>query len=700
MKESHLDTTGTTLLHRRGKIAPSSPTTTSTTTPAATTKRNNTHHRVTPPLLLISGTTTTPQEPFQVLTTFTDTAQKMIPSLLYDLTRKQFHLRRHSTTTSRTTFSSLLGHRNDVADKIEMLAQRYALLYQRTLRHELFRPTSIILDHNNNNNTTNANRNHNHGGGGPLKLTPIESLLGTKQVDVVATNHQQSHQQQQPLVLLFGILLQIEENVYYLEDMTGQIPISFQQYHTHSSGTDTTTTTTNALSFFLTEHSMLLVEGYYNHNDGMFYIVRCGPPLQETRAEAGKFISQQISHPAFQYYDTTTKTNPMVRTNPRHGNNDLDDTNCSTTSFLLLQDLYMDQPRIVQQFEALLSSYEFNHTNTTRGAAVSLPIFVLMGNFMSSSSHHHHHPQSHTATSSSVHQTMKSMLEELIGTIGKFTFLAKYGHFIIVPGPNDIAMTTTHNHHILPIPSFPKSMIHGLQKSSSSGSSPNEVMNLHFTSNPCRIRFTHAHRDDHATVTNKEMVIFRYDLLQLFQQHQIRLRTTPPTVSTKHQHDNDATTMNVDHHREDDEMMAQSSSSSLSHNRRLLYKTILDQGCLIPISNVPIYWSYSHCLSLYPLPSCLVLADGSTNNHTVHSNGIGCTEQYDSYHDCDIIQTISFSNHGNDNSSSKSNNNNGAHTIYRPTTSSSTHGSDDTCGNEPDDSSHGIERIVEFSRVG
>jgi hypothetical protein len=308
---------------------------------------------------------------------------------------------------------------------------------------------------------------------------------------------------------------------------------------------------------------------------------------------------------------------------------------------------------------------------------------------------------------------MKSMLEELIGTIGKFTYLSKYGHFIIVPGPNDIAMTTVQNHHILPLPSFPKSMIHGLQKNVGGG---NVVANLHFTSNPCRIRFTHSHychdhqHDDHTiTTTNKEMVIFRYDLLQLFQQHQIRLRA-PCLVSSQQ---DATTTMPVDGEKNEDIIPnAVSVSSSLSHNRRLLYKTILDQGCLIPISNVPTYWSYSHYLSLYPLPSCLVLADGSISHHPTTTNG-GCTEQYDSHHDCDIIQTISFSNNFNDSSSSTkpntintSSNNNGAHTIYRPNSTTTTrqkemdddeNNDDDTSNDHDSDTS---ERIVEFARVG
>ena len=358
-------------------------------------------------------------------------------------------------------------------------------------------------------------------------------------------------------------------------------------------------------------------------------------------------------------------------------------------SFLLLQDLYMDQPRIVQQFEALLSTYEFNYSDTRNPQQQQLPIFVLMGNFVSSN------PTSSitntTTTTASAPQTMKSILEELVSTIGKFTHLAKYGHFVIVPGPNDIAMTTVYNHHILPLPSFPKSMISGLQRN---GGGANVVTNLHFTSNPCRIRFTHGHHHDHAKTAHQEMVIFRYDLLQLFQQHQIRLRAITSTNREEDSMKDDDDDDNNNNNNDDD-----NDTSSLSHHRRLLYKTILDQGCLVPISNVPIYWSCSHYLSLYPLPNCLVLADGSINHHHSTPGENIAREQYDTYFDCDIIQTISFSSSLNDSSSKTTTHNNGAHTIYRPTTILPT--SNDNVMNEKDDlDSDTTERIVEFGRIG
>jgi DNA polymerase epsilon subunit 2 len=537
-----------------------------------------------------------------------------------------------------------------------MLSQRYALLHQRVLRHDLFRPTSIMLHQSNDNSSSTSSSHH-----GQLTITPIESLLGTSthsnRTTTTTSNNTNTtidlprHQ----FVLLLGILLQIEENVYYLEDMTGQIPISFQEYQA----------TTVEINFYITEHSILLFEGYYQ--DGIFYVIRLGQPLQETRSDAMRYISQQVSHPAYSFQSRHHHNNSEDRPTSsisKYRNDIVMDEN-SNVSFVLLQDLHMDQPRVVQQLEALLTSYEFSYS---QNAADQLPVFIVMGNFMSHNHGNHNSNQSSSSSSSTQQQQpsalvqgLKSVLEDFVTTISHYPNLAKYGHFVIVPGPNDV---TIMNHHILPIPSFPKSVTHGLDNNKVG------VANLHFTSNPCRLRFQYG----------KEMVVFRYDLLHLFQQHQIRLPTLQQDMM-------------------DDEIFATADDGTTTTNmepHHRLYKTILDQGHLIPISSIPMYWNYRHCLSLYPLPSCLVLAG---NTGTVQSK-----EYYDNYCDCDVIQTISFGQNTNTNNTII---NNGAHVIYRPTTTS-THNNigplnrrsnDRMSDATPDTQDDDTERLVEFGRV-
>ena len=208
-------------------------------------------------------------------------------------------------------------------DRIGVLARRYALLQQRVLRHELFRPDDLRLS----------------GGVGRHRLTPIESLLGSGG----------GGGQQPRLVLVLGVLLQLQqEGMYCLEDPTGQVPVDLSSaYVTDGS--------------FITEHSILLVEGHFQ--DGLLFVHRLGQPLQETRDDALAAIRKQVSHPYF--------TDPYSR-----GESSFD---VPQQSLLLLSDVQADHPLVVLQLEALLARYEALAASDND----NMPAFVLMGPFSS-----------------------------------------------------------------------------------------------------------------------------------------------------------------------------------------------------------------------------------------------------------------------------------------------------------------------------
>jgi DNA polymerase epsilon subunit 2 len=138
-----------------------------------------------------------------------------------------------------------------------MMAQRYAIIHQKILRHQLFLPTHVSGD-----STRRSNVRH--------RLTPIESLLGNNGVNNT--------------VLLLAVLLQIEEGQYYLEDPSGQVPAYFRD-------------TVIVDGFFVTEHCILLVEGSFH--DGIFYVDRLGHPFPEKRQVSLNAIRQQVSHPFY-----------------------------------------------------------------------------------------------------------------------------------------------------------------------------------------------------------------------------------------------------------------------------------------------------------------------------------------------------------------------------------------------------------------
>jgi DNA polymerase epsilon subunit 2 len=87
--------------------------------------------------------------------------------------------------------------------KIELFLQRYRIIYQRTLRHELFSPCSI------------SESAHSTNGKKKFQLKPIEFLLSN-------TDHEEE-------TIVLGMIAQLKENKFYLEDPTGHLPLNLAE---------------------------------------------------------------------------------------------------------------------------------------------------------------------------------------------------------------------------------------------------------------------------------------------------------------------------------------------------------------------------------------------------------------------------------------------------------------------------------------
>ncbi|KAG5639271.1 hypothetical protein H0H81_004932 [Sphagnurus paluster] len=126
------------------------------------------------------------------------------------------------------------------------------------------------------------------------------------------------------------------------------------------------------------------------------------------------------------------------------------------------------------------------------------------------------------------------------------------GSFALVEGPLDVTINgTIPRHHLL------SSLVSRLQS---------RIPKVHFTTNPCRIKFF-----------DQEIVIFREDTMSRMLRNVVGVK---PNVSSE-------------------------------HLKRYLVQTILDQAHLSPLTiNIqPTLPDYDHALRLYPLPTVLVLAD-------------------------------------------------------------------------------------------
>ena len=400
--------------------------------------------------------------------------------------------------------------------------------------------------------------------------------------------------------------------------------------------------------FFVTEFCILLVEGTYQN--GIFYVSRLGQPLQEERQTSLHAIQQQLSHP---YYQSTISSSSS--------------SSLSLSPFVILSDVHMDQPRVVQQLESLFATYENYSIHR-------LPCFVLMGNFCSPISHQSQQVQqqqqksSYYDTSSNSTSRIVAAMEELMILIEKFPKLARWAHFCIIPGSNDYDFLGSSHLHILPYPPLDKV----IRTSITSISASKNITNLQYGSNPCRIRYA-----------GYEIVAFRYDLLHLMQQNQLvtqkKIENLELDLSSSM---DDTDDNNENHHR-------------LPHCR--LVKTILDQGHLIPVSNVPIYWNYDSALRLYPLPDALILG-GDMNTNPYHEIYGGCQVIHPGCfaHHSTILNQKSSTNNKNTNQNDNNNNMGGNYTVFTPGIVDPSSDDDEDISYTPNDKMS----AVEFMQIG
>eukprot|EP00562_Extubocellulus_spinifer_P002809 CAMPEP_0178486180 /NCGR_PEP_ID=MMETSP0696-20121128/8674_1 /TAXON_ID=265572 /ORGANISM="Extubocellulus spinifer, Strain CCMP396" /LENGTH=574 /DNA_ID=CAMNT_0020113835 /DNA_START=22 /DNA_END=1746 /DNA_ORIENTATION=+ len=318
------------------------------------------------------------------------------PRLAYDSMRKQFTL-----MTDRMEKRSLYA---EAIRKVEMFAQRYALVQQRILKQDLFRPKLVAA----------GKSSSSKQGGGTHTLTPVESLLGRSGVK-----------------FLLGMVVQVEEGRYYLEDHTAQVPMDLSQASVLTDG-------------FITENSIVLVEG--EMMDGVLLVHRMGSPIIETRQDALDTIGLQNSD-IFNSMSSLSELEKLKEQEIEHGEEGM---------FVILSDVHLDNPIVMEKLDTLLEGFQ---------DMTPLPVFIFMGNFTSM-------PLSAARDGTKI---MTGYFEELANIICKHRHVADEGRFVFVPGPNDPGMAA-----IMPRPPIPNYFTGALRT---------KVPHAVFTSNPCRIRY-------------------------------------------------------------------------------------------------------------------------------------------------------------------------------------------------------------------
>jgi len=319
-----------------------------------------------------------------------------MPRLDFDRMRKNFSLVPFGKE-ERTLYGEAVA-------KVDMFNQRYALIQQRILRQDIFQPKLV----------TNSLGRSAQNNGGTHTITPVESLLGRS-----------------GRRFLLGMIVQVEEGKYYLEDHTAQVPLNFSEASLLTDG-------------FVTENSVVLIEG--EAIDGILHVHNMGSPIVENRLDSIKAIGLQNSD-IFNSIGSLSEYEKLREQEIEHGEDGM---------FVVLSDVYLDSPAVIEKIERMLEGYsDFS----------PLPIFVFMGNFTSKP----------LSSASEGTKAMISYFEDLANVICKFPNVANEGRFVFVPGPNDPGITG-----VLPRGPIPNYFTSALRS---------KVKNVTLASNPCRMRF-------------------------------------------------------------------------------------------------------------------------------------------------------------------------------------------------------------------
>ncbi|XP_043258078.1 DNA polymerase epsilon subunit 2 [Colletes gigas] len=306
-----------------------------------------------------------------------------IPKIKYQLSEKKFIL----TTVAPDLYS-------EAAYKSKVFEDRFQLLWYRTLKHELFIAPKL-----------GEKKEH------WIELVPIEYLLS---------------ESRKGYVYIMGLLNQLTEGQYYLEDPGGAIKIDLQQADFQDG--------------LIMEASIVIASG--NYRDGILYVEDIGfPPAESSinaRVEFGNAntfggsndLSLKLSE-KLKHIETSNKDGMIV----------------------FVSEMWLDDAIVLRKFRTMLEGY----------SACPPIAFVLCGHFLS-------FPANVTSI-----QKLKDGLKDLANLIMQYPDIKESSKFIFVPALEDVGSPK-----ILPRSPLPKNLTADFRR---------DIPGAVFTTNPCRIQY-------------------------------------------------------------------------------------------------------------------------------------------------------------------------------------------------------------------
>lgn len=314
-----------------------------------------------------------------------------IPRFIYNSERKKFL----PLKIANYPEPNLLG---SARDKAELFRERHTILQQRTHRHELFTPPVIGA--------------HPDESRSKFQLKTVENLLGSAA--------------KMGEVIVLGMITQLKEGKYFLEDPTGTVQLDLSKAQFHSG--------------LYTESSFVLAEGWYE--DKIFHINAFGFPPTEpsntTRAYYGNinFFGGPSS--------TSVKASAKLK--------QLEEEN-EDAMFVFVSDLWLDQVEVMEKLHVMFSGY----------STAPPTCFIFCGNFSSA-------PYGKNQMKS-----LKDSFKNLADVICEYPNIHKSSRFVFVPGPEDPGPG-----FILPRPPIAEHITEEFRQ---------RVPFSIFTTNPCRIQY-------------------------------------------------------------------------------------------------------------------------------------------------------------------------------------------------------------------
>ena len=314
-----------------------------------------------------------------------------------------FKIRRFAYNQERKKFiqnpekNSLHGKADD---KTDMFLERYSILLQRAMHHELFTPLSFAAS-----GTDKSSK---------FSLKPVEHLL--------------SCSGSLGDVIVLGMLTNLKEGVYYLEDPSGAVEVDLSKTLFHDG--------------IFTENCFVLAEGSYD--DQIFHVTALGfPPIESAKMTRSYYGNVN-------FFGGPQKT--CVASSEKLKQIEQDDAN-QNNMFVFISDLWLDDPKVMSKFKVLLAGY-----------SQSPPyLFVLCGNFLT---------KTFGMKQLSI---LRKHFSELGDIVAQFPPLLESSRFLFVPGPQDPGPG-----NIFPRPPISKMITEEICQ---------KIPFAEFVSNPCRIQY-------------------------------------------------------------------------------------------------------------------------------------------------------------------------------------------------------------------